>query len=136
MRLNEKTRSRLIYANVIASIALMAFAGYAQAATVTVGASFTGKAVAGFCESACGFITLGVEAPSSATLAPADGTVTRWRLALASEVPGYSLNVLRKNSDGTYTVTASSAEVTPSGSGGVETFTTNLPIHAREYFER
>lgn len=39
----RRLRSRLIYANVIASIALLAFAGYAQAATVTVGASFTGK---------------------------------------------------------------------------------------------
>jgi hypothetical protein len=56
----------------------------------------------------------------------------RWRIRGASATPGYNISVLRKNPDGTYTVTASSDPVTPSGNE-VETFTSSLPIEAGEY---
>lgn len=126
-------------------IAVSAFAGTAQAETVTVGASLLAPLFgAGACaegregESAvlsCGFVTMNAGAPSSAMVADADGTVTSWRVLDASAVPGYSVNVVREHPGGAWTVTASSEEVTPVESPGVQTFPTDLPIHAGEYIE-
>jgi len=65
---------------------------------------------------------------------PVDGTVVSWRVKGPSATPGYSLNVLRDNGDGTYTVTASTGAVTPAGNE-IETLATSLPIHAGEYLE-
>lgn len=65
---------------------------------------------------------------------PIDGTVVSWRIKGASTTPGYSLNVLRDNGDGTYTVTASTGAVTPAGNE-IETMATSLPIHVGEYLE-
>jgi hypothetical protein len=125
--------------------ALLAFVGVARAETVTVGAVLTGPNVpAGACGNfedpevpvfSCGFLTIGAELPASGAVAASDGTVTSWSVLDADAYPGYSVNVLRKNPDGTYTVTASSAEVTPAESVGIQTFATSLPIHAGEYVE-
>lgn len=65
---------------------------------------------------------------------PVDGTVVSWRVKGASAMPGYSLNVLRDNGDGTYTVTASTGAVTPAGNE-IETLATSLPIQVGEYLE-
>jgi hypothetical protein len=75
------------------------------------------------------------EAPASAMVAEADGTVTRWRVLDATAVPGYSVNVVHEYPGGIWTVTASSEEITPVESLGVQTFPTDLPIHAGEYVE-
>jgi PASTA domain len=58
----------------------------------------------------------------------------RWRIRGSSATPGYKLNVLRDNGDGTYTVTASTGSVTPAGNE-IETFASSLPIHLGEYLE-
>jgi hypothetical protein len=138
---------RFTYAKVVATLAggclaTLAFLGVAQAETVTVGASLTAALVAvRSCQEpeirivSCGLLTLDAQPPASDAVAEVDGTVTSWRVRDASALPGYSVNVARRNPDSTYTVTASSAEVTPVAGGGVETFATNLPIHAGEYVE-
>jgi hypothetical protein len=119
-------------------LAALAFAGVAQAETVTVGGDLTGPhgeaATCNF-ESGCGALTIDARPPASGTVATADGTVTSWSILDADSDPGYSVNVVRKNPDGTYTVTASSAQVIPAESVAVQTFATNLPIHAGEYIE-
>jgi hypothetical protein len=122
--------------------ALLAFVGVPRAEAVTVGAVLTGPNVpAGACGNpevpviSCGFLTISAELPASGAVAAFDGTVTSWSVLDADAHPGYSVNVLRKNPGGTYTVTASSAEVTPAESLGIQTFPTSLPIHAGEYVE-
>lgn len=65
---------------------------------------------------------------------PVDGTVVSWRIKGASAMAGYSLNVLRDNGDGTYTVTASTGAVTPAGNE-IETLAASLPIQVGEYLE-
>ncbi len=72
--------------------------------------------------------------PSVIVAAPRDGTVVRWRIQGASAVPGYSLDVLRANPAGTFTVTASTGSLTPAGVE-IETSPTSLPIHAGEFIE-
>jgi hypothetical protein len=119
------------------SMAVLSFAGVARAETLTVGADLTSPVLdSGYCASlsgeGCGEVTLAAVAPSAGTGSPVHGAVVRWRIRGASATPGYSINVLRKNPDGTYTVTASSDPVTPSGNE-IETFASSLPIEAGEY---
>jgi hypothetical protein len=124
-------------------LAALAFVGVAQAETVSVGAVLTGPLVRDeTCPEAfepplisCGALTTDAELPASGAVALADGTVTSWSVLDADPHPGYSVDVVRKNLDGTYTGTASSAEVTPAESVAVQTFPTSLPIHAGEYIE-
>jgi hypothetical protein len=80
-------------------------------------------------------LILDATAPSTSTASPITGTVVRWRIKGATATPGYEVNVVRKSSDGTYTVTASSGPVTPLGTNVVETFATALSIQAGEYVE-
>lgn len=56
-----------------------------------------------------------------------DEIVTRWSAHLA---PGTKarLRVLRRNTDGTYTGAGASERVTGSATGGLQTFTTHLPV--------
>ncbi len=80
---------------------------------------------------------LTTDAPSVEIASPVDGTVVRWRVKGSSATPGYSLNVLRKNGDGTYTVTASTGSVTPAGNE-IETLAyepsdSHRGIHRAEY---
>jgi hypothetical protein len=69
--------------------------------------------------------------PSNATIAPISGTVVSWSIEGASAVSGYNLVVLRKNLTGTYTVTAASPVVTPTGAAP-QSFPSGLPIQAGE----
>ncbi len=71
--------------------------------------------------------------PALATTAPCDGTVTRFRLnGLPKPNNHYRLRVVRKNADGSFTGTASSAPVTIA-TDGVNEYLTSLPIAAGEY---
>jgi hypothetical protein len=68
---------------------------------------------------------------SEATVSPISGTVVSWSIQGAAAVPGYNVVVLRKNPIGTYTVTAASPLVTPSGLGA-QSFPSDLSIEAGE----
>jgi hypothetical protein len=126
-----------LLAAVAALAALAAGPASAQADSMVVGANFsTPGGVPGHCSSpgGCGVLLLDATSPSTSTASPVEGVVTSWRIKGTSAEPGYSINVVRKNIDGTYTVTAAGPSVTPEGSE-VEAFTTDLPIKAGEYVE-
>jgi hypothetical protein len=119
--------------------AFCSLAGVAAAETVTLGPPITAPTSSGLeCSPSggggCGNMLLSTELPSVVIAAPTDGTVVRWRIQGASTLPGYSLDVLHHNTNGTYTVTASTGSTTPAGAE-IETLSTSLPIHAGEYIE-
>lgn len=128
------TRALTVAALLIASLV---GAASATAATVTLGADLaTPFKAAVFCpaksDGTCAIATLQAPSPATATMATSEGTVETWRLEGAKPMPGYSVSVVRKNYNGTWTVTATSAPVTPAG-GGIESFATELPIKEGEY---
>lgn len=61
-------------------------------------------------------------------VSPVSGTIVRWRIQSAEGGP-YYLRILRPNGSGAYAAAGTSNPATPSDTG-VQTFTTNLPIHA------
>ena len=126
-------RRRLIPAGLIASIAALALAGYAQAQTVILGPGLGELGSVATCTQVggCGAVTTVPATPSQTVVSPIDGNVVQWSLEGASETPGFVLDVMRHNVDGTWTVTASSAAVTPGPT--VQTFATSLPIKTGEY---
>jgi hypothetical protein len=130
------TRSKVAVA--LSVVLMLALATSAQATTTTVGANFTTSAGAtkGMCSGAggCGSIIVGATAPAIGTASPYDGYVTEWRVVGADATPGYGINVVRKEADGSYTVTAAGPTVTPAGQI-IESFLTKLPIRAGEYVE-
>jgi hypothetical protein len=132
-----KIKGRLPRRGLIAAlggcIAVLATAGTAQAGTLTLGPTLPAPGIGpSSCAIACGIAT--TKLGESTTASPVAGTVVRWRLESATETEGFVLNVVRRNSGGTFTVTASSGPVTPQGAE-IETFTTNLPIAAGEFIE-
>jgi hypothetical protein len=135
----KRLRHRAILAALGTCIAVLALAGVAQAETLTLGAALTGTgATPSFCSpgggGGCSETALTAAAPSVGTRSPVGGTVVRWRIRGSSATPGYSLSALRKNGDGTYTVTASTGSMTPAGNE-IETFASSLPIHVGEYLQ-
>jgi hypothetical protein len=135
--------SRRGWATVLAmvGVVVLALPGVAAATTKTVGANLSQSIdSSNICEGElgkeedCGAVLVQASSPNSATRSAVDGIVTHWRVAGATAVPGYGINVVGRASDGTWTVNASSEPVTPSGEP-VETFSTNLTIHAGEYVE-
>jgi hypothetical protein len=119
-------------------VALLSLAGVAQAGTITLGPALTSPTINTMCAPSmgggCGQMLLSTNLPSVQIASPIDGTVVRWRIKGASATPDYSLDVLRHNGDGSYTVTASTGSVTPAGNE-IETLPTSLPIHDGEYIE-
>ncbi len=61
-------------------------------------------------------------------VSPVNGAIVRWRVQGAKGGP-FSLRVLHPNGTGAYTAAGTSGPVTPSDTG-LQTFTTNLPIHS------
>jgi hypothetical protein len=115
-------------------LAVLAVAGTAQAETLTLGPAMSAPTIG---PSSCLVETCGIATTKlgeSTTASPVTGTIARWRLDNATETEGFELNVVRRNSGGTFTVTASSGPVTPQGAQ-IETFMTNLPITAGEFIE-
>lgn len=107
------------------------------AADITIGAnvnqSTTESGTCGFgspSQRPCMFVTSVI--PGQTMTAPCDGTVTRFRLnGFPKPNNRYRLRVVRKNADGSFTGTATSAEVAIA-SEGVNEYATNLPIAAGE----
>jgi hypothetical protein len=137
-KVTETRRRRTVFTALATIVATLAIVGVAQAETVTVGADLSAPSEPSICSQrfgrSCPLMTVSAVAPSSGARAPFDGTVTRWRIKDPSVTPGYALNVLRDNGDGTYTVTATTGPLTPTGNE-IETFPSSLPIQAGEYLE-
>jgi hypothetical protein len=134
-----KTRRHLtaLLAISIATLTGIAFVTSAGAAEVTIGANVNqATSESGTCgfmtpaERPCTFITSVI--PGQTLIAPCSGTVTRFRLnGLPKPANHYSLRVVRKNPDGSFTGTATSAEVAITAEG-VNEYPTGLPIAAGE----
>ncbi len=120
-------------------VALAAALGLASAASAdtTIGAnvnlSTVNKGTCGWespSERPCTFVNTVIA--GQVTAAPCDGTVTRFRLnGFVKPANHYRLRVIRKNADGTFTGTASSASVSIA-SEGVNEYATSLPISTGE----
>ena len=135
----KSLRRRAVWTILGTCAAVVALGGVAQAETITLGPPLTGPMTNVTCAPAigggCGEMLLSsTSLPSVQIASPVDGTVVRWRMRGASSTLPYSLDVLRHNTDGSYTVTASTGPVTPAGNE-VETLPTSLPIHVGEYIE-
>jgi hypothetical protein len=122
----------------IGCLGLFGLAGTAVAAeTVTVGAPLPMPAGPelrqAYLDVPGGFVTLASSAVSDPAVAPFTGKVTGWSIQGASKTPGYSISVFHPNPDGSYTVTAKSAAVEPTGAEPFESFSTDLPIEAGDY---
>jgi PASTA domain len=139
--IGRKSGRRTVSVLLACCVAMLAFVGVAQADVATVGASFPpgvppGESPCPSPAEACSLFMREASSPSTGTVAERDGTVVRFRLDYPKAVPGYSISVVRRNADGTYTVTATSLEVTPTmlvPEPEVETFGVNLPIKAGEF---
>ena len=103
-----------------------------SAAAVTIGANVNDTSNTGEvgCSPACTFQDT-ADVPAQTMKAPCTGTVTTWRVNVATSAT-FSLRIIRDNLDGTETTTASSAAQTP-GAAGVAAFTTSIPIAAGEF---
>ena len=122
---------------VAAVVAVAAAPACAQATSVTVGANFSApEEFAGNCGATggCGAILLGANSPATGTASPLDGIVSSWRIEGSTPQSGYSINVVREEADGTFTVTAAGPTVAPEGNN-LEAFKTDLPIKTGEYVE-
>jgi hypothetical protein len=137
-QIKDRGLRRLLLTALGTCVATSALAGVAEAETLTLGADLTAPKESGTCSplggGGCGEMIVTAAAPSVGTRSPVDGTVVRWRIGGTSAMSGYRLNVLHKNTDGSYTVTATSGPVTPSGDE-IETLDSALPIRLGEYLE-
>jgi hypothetical protein len=107
----------------------------ADAAEVTIGAQVDQPTPeSGTCafedpgDRPCLIVTNTILGQEQLLTSPCDGTVTRFRLnGIPRPANHYSLRVVRRNSDGSYTGTATSAPVAIA-TEGVNEYATNLPI--------
>jgi hypothetical protein len=113
----------------IAAMSMWAFlATAAQATTITIGSVLPlGSTPTEFGQVETFFNTALPEKGAN-LVSPVNGAVIRWRVQGAEGGPFY-LRVLRPNGSGAYTAVGKSSPATPSGTG-LQTFTTNLPVHA------
>ncbi len=128
---------RISLLTAIASVAVLAAAVTAQAATLTVGPKLE--------ENLLGALPCGNDDPEGCALAateiseatavaPVAGTITSWRLGDPSAVAGYELVVAHPNSNGTYAATGSTGPVTPAEEE-VVTMSTHLSVAAGDVLE-
>lgn len=118
-------------AGVLTTVALSALALLApgaQATTVTVGSVLPpGSTPTEFKEVQTFFNTALPEKGANLS-SPVTGAIIRWRMQDVEGGPFY-LRVLRPTGSGAYTAVGKSSAATPVG-GGLQTFTTNLSVHA------
>ncbi len=129
--------SRLAALTVGACLTMAVVLAPASSADVTIGANVnqsTGTSgtcgYSSFSERPCTFVNNVV--PGQMMTAPCAGTITRFRInGIPKAANHYRLRVVRKNADGSYTGTASSAQVAI-GPEGINEYPTSLPIAAGE----
>ncbi len=127
----------IVVAVILGSMAMAAFAAAetVQIGTALPGASLTKEEAEKFaCPEAtgCGMVALTTASGGPIAKSTVSGKVTRWRIQGTSATPGYVLDILRPNPDGTFTVVAASSPVASTGPT-LQTFATDLPIAAGDY---
>ncbi|HYQ77956.1 MAG TPA: IPT/TIG domain-containing protein [Solirubrobacterales bacterium] len=101
----------------------------AQAAPVTVGSPLTGPFIQGEASGGSGtFINLSLGEPGARVTSPVTGAVIGWSVIKAAGP--FRLRVLRPAGGTAYTAVGSSSVAVATGPGGVETFSTAVPIQA------
>ena len=120
--------SRIGLAAVLASVCALLGAGAAQASTITVGSvlppGYTSKP---FGEVQT-FLNTALPEKGANLVSPVNGAIVRWRVQGAKGGP-FFLRVLHPNGTGAYAASGTSDAVTPANTG-LQTFNTNLPVHA------
>jgi IPT/TIG domain-containing protein/PASTA domain-containing protein len=124
--MRSRPRTGILLVAAVSAWALLATA--AEATTITIGSVLPpGSTPTEFGQVQTFFNTALPEKGANLS-SPATGAIIRWRVQDAAGGPFY-LRVLRPNGSGAYTAVGKSSPVTPAGPG-LQTFTTNLPIHA------
>lgn len=137
MKTGSSRGSRIAALTIGACLATAVALAPASSADITIGANVNqvtpNKGTCGFefaSERPCVIVTTIL--PGQSTLSPCNGTITRFRLnGLPKPANHYRLRVVRRNADGSFTGTASSAPVSIA-TEGVNEYATSLPIAAGE----
>jgi len=111
----------------VAALALFATAG-AQASTITIGSVLPPGSTSTDFGGVQTFFNTALPEKGANLVSPVNGAIVRWRVQGAEGGP-FFLRVLRPNGSGGYGAMGTSNPATPSGAG-LQTFSTNLPIHA------
>jgi IPT/TIG domain/PASTA domain len=123
----KRKRKLGLVTTLMAAVALLG-ATAAQASTITVGSVLP----PGFSSEPFGeqVTLLNTTLPEKGAnlVSPVGGAIVRWRVQGAKGGP-FTLRVLHPTGTGAYTASGTSAAVTPADAG-LQTFTTNLPIHS------
>jgi hypothetical protein len=135
--MNPRPARALILTLLVAALVGVACSAPAMAAEVTIGANVNQSIThEGTCapetpsQRPCTIVTTVV--PGQTMSAPCDGTVTRFRLnGFVKPANHYSLRVVRRNTDGSFTGTATSAPVAIA-TDGINEYATSLPIATGE----
>src|SRR5215213_1021242 len=102
----------------------------AQASTVTLGSSLSPSPMSVICGAPCSLVPLSGE--GLLVQSPVNGTVLRWQIRGGKNIPGYALQVVKRDPDLGFTAARTSASVTPKGSG-LEPFDADLRIEVGDY---
>jgi len=111
----------------MSACALLATA--AQASTVTVGSVLPTGSVATEFKQVRTFFNAALPEKGANLTSPVTGAIVRWRMQDPAGGP-FALRVLRPNGTGGYMAAGTSNPVTPAAGGGLQTFTTLLPVQA------
>src|SRR5436190_7002412 len=114
------------------AVALLGVAPASADAVTTIGVTNPTPPPGGFdnqsgCFGPCTYLPFRGAGP--AFVSPVAGTIVRWRISSDSAGAPVRLRVLRPNGSGSFSAVGTSAQQTTSGTQ-VDTFTTNLAIHA------
>jgi len=112
---------------------LLLLGGEAEAATVTVGSPLTVTFPGTYTSLPSGtWVNSQLAEPGSSAASPVSGTVVRWRMIGNYGGGPFTLRVLRPDGTGKFTGAGTSApfDLAPSPKGGLQTFSTSLPISA------
>ncbi len=111
----------------VTSLAILATAS-AQASTITIGSVLPPGSTPTEFGAVQTFFNTALPEKGANLVSPVNGAIVRWRMQGAEGGP-FFLRVLRPNGSGGYSAMGTSNPATPSGAG-LQTFSTNLPIHA------
>jgi hypothetical protein len=100
----------------------------AQASTITIGSVLPPGSTPTEFGQVQTFFNTALPEKGANLVSPVNGAIVRWRVQGAEGGP-FFLRVLRPNGSGGYSAMGTSNQATPSGPG-LQTFSTNLPIHA------
>lgn len=125
--------ARLFFVVVTGILAALATSPSApQASTVTIGDTLPQVNQFFICGVPCSLANTDLSEESLLVQSPVNGAIVKWRIRGGTNLPGYSLKVLRRGAGLDFTAIGSSDPATPAGAG-IEPFDTNLRVEAGDY---